>query len=137
MKYKIQFFFLNNHLLAEQNFFKISAKYKVFSFLLFITYPNFTKFVDKKVLPRLMGYGPQFCSVGFQGLLWTTILFSGIPVSIMDHCSVQWDSRVYCRAGNSLICSSLIRSFAHSLIRSFCSNRMSDCEGFAQIAQDK
>ena len=34
-----------------------------------------------------------------------------------------------CRAGNSLICSSLIRSF--------CSNQMSDCERFAKIAQDK
>ena len=33
------------------------------------------------------------------------------------------------RAGNLLICSSLIRSFR--------SNQMSDCEGFAQIAQDK
>ena len=35
-----------------------------------------------------------------------------------------------------------IRSFAHSfiahlLIRSFCSNQMSDCEQFTQIAQDK
>ena len=38
------------------------------------------------------------------------------------------------RAGNSLIRSSLIRS---SLIRSFRSNQMSDCERFAQIAQDK
>ena len=26
---------------------------------------------------------------------------------------------------------------AHSLIRSFCSNQMSDCERFTQIAQDK
>ena len=34
-----------------------------------------------------------------------------------------------CRAGNSLICSSLIRSF--------CSNQMNDCERFAKIAQDK
>ena len=38
----------------------------------------------------------------------------------------------FVRAGNSLICSSLICSF-----RSFCSNQMSDCERFAQIAQDK
>ena len=29
------------------------------------------------------------------------------------------------------------RSFAHSLICSFRSNQMSDCEQFAQIAQDK
>ena len=35
----------------------------------------------------------------------------------------------FCRAGNLLICSSLIRSF--------CSNQMSDCERFAQITQDK
>ena len=52
-----------------------------------------------------------------------------------------------CRAGNLLIRSSLIhwfahRSFthsliAHSLICSFCSNQMSGCELFAQIAQDK
>ena len=41
------------------------------------------------------------------------------------------------RAGNLLIRSSLIRSFAHSLIRSFCPNQMGDCERFAQIAQDK
>ena len=49
------------------------------------------------------------------------------------------------RAGNLLICSSfnrsfahlLICSFAHSLIRSFGSNQMSNCEQFAPIAQDK
>ena len=30
-----------------------------------------------------------------------------------------------------------ICSFAHSLIHSFCSNQMSKCERFAQIAQEK
>ena len=45
----------NNHLLAEKTFYIFLAKYKVFIFLLFITYPNYTKFGDKKVCPRLMG----------------------------------------------------------------------------------
>ena len=52
------------------------------------------------------------------------------------------DPSLFSRAGNSLIRSSLIRSFAHpliahSLICSFRSNQVSDCEPFAQIAQDK
>ena len=51
-----KFLFIYNHLLAEFNILKKSAKYKVFIFLLFITYPNYTKFGDKKVLPRLMGF---------------------------------------------------------------------------------
>ena len=45
----------NNHLLAEKTFYIFLAKYKVFIFLLFITYPNFKKIGDKKNLPRLMG----------------------------------------------------------------------------------
>ena len=35
------------------------AKYKVCLFLLFITYPNYAKFGDKKVLPRLMGFNDK------------------------------------------------------------------------------
>ena len=50
-----------------------------------------------------------------------------------------------CRAGNSLICSSLIRSFAHFdksneqpwANCSGCSEEMSDLEQIAQVAQDK
>ena len=42
-----------------------------------------------------------------------------------------------CEFAHSLITHSLICSFAHSLICSFCSNQMSNCERFAQIAQDK
>ena len=48
-------------------------------------------------------------------------------VNVLLQCS-------WIRAGNSLILSSLI---AHLLIHSFRSNQMSDCERFAQIAQDK
>ena len=40
----------------NKTFQKMSAKCKVFIFLLFIRYPNFTNLLDKKVLPRLMGY---------------------------------------------------------------------------------
>ena len=54
----------------------------------------------------------------------------------------------FCRAGNSLICSSLICSSAHLLIflkpneqlwaiHSDCSRQMSDRERIAQVAQDK
>ena len=50
------------------------------------------------------------------------------------HGSLTFISSLVCRAGNSLIRSLLIRSFD---ICSFRSNKMSDCEGFAQIAQDK
>ena len=47
-----------------------------------------------------------------------------------DHSSVEVDAVVKnTRAGNLLIRSSLIRSFR--------SNQMSNCEQFAQIAQDK
>ena len=41
---------LYNHLLVEENILKNCV-----FFLLFITYPNVTKFGDKKVLPHLMG----------------------------------------------------------------------------------
>ena len=58
------------------------------------------------------------------------------PSSLSYVCAVGWIKfsdfyyiALFIRAGNSLICSSLIRSFR--------SNQMSDCEQFAQIAQYK
>ena len=55
IKTKFYYYFFKIIYKLKKTFLKISEKYKAFLLLLFTTYPKYTKFGDKKVLPALVG----------------------------------------------------------------------------------